>query len=62
MKSLFIAIVFDNKPLHIIKGYFALIVSIEYSLIGCYVSGSGVELFIHGSIQIHQHFAGSNGL
>lgn len=60
--SFLVAIILVGEPLHVLKSDLALVVPIEYSLVGCDVGGSGVELLVHGAVEIHEHLASSDGL
>lgn len=60
MWSFFIAVIFDCKSLHVLKSYFPFIISVEDALITGNVCSCRVKLFVHGSVEIHQHFSSSN--
>ena len=59
---IFVAIVFQSKSFHVFESDFALIVSVENSCEGGNVSGGGVKLLVHGSIEVHEHFSCCNCL
>lgn len=60
MRSILITIVFDDKSFHVIDGDFPLIFSIKNPGVRCNISRSWMEFFIHGSVEIHQHFTCSD--
>ena len=60
--SILVAVILAGKPLHIIKGDFSFVVTVEDALVAGDIGGSGVEFFIHSSVEVHQHFSGGYGL
>lgn len=60
--SLLVAVVLGDEPLHVFEGDLALVIAVEDALIGGDVGGSGVKLFVHGAVEIHEHLASSDGL
>lgn len=58
----FIAVVFKGESLHVFKGDFSFIVSIENTSEGSDIGSCWVKLFIHRPVKIHEHFSCSNGL
>ena len=60
--SILIAVIFAGKPLHIIKGDFSFVVAVEDALVAGDIGSGGMEFFVHGTVEIHQHFSSSYGL
>ena len=60
--SILVAVVLACEPLHIIEGDFPLIIAVEDALVAGDVGGGGVEFFVHGPVEVHQHFSGGYGL
>jgi len=61
-RSLLVAVILDCKAFHVLKGDFSLIVTIEDALVGSNISCGGMELLVHGPIEVHQHLASSDRL
>lgn len=59
---IFITVILECKLFHVLEGDFAFIVPIEDSGKGGDISGCGMKLLIHGSIQVHEHFTRCDSL
>jgi hypothetical protein len=62
LRSFLIAVVLDCKAFHVFKGDLALVITVEDALVGGDVGSSGVELLVHGAVEVHQHLARSDRL
>lgn len=60
--SLLVAVVLDDKALHVLEGDLALVIAVEDALVGGDVGSSGVKLLVQGAVEVHQHLAGCDGL
>ena len=53
--SFLVAVVLHSEPLHVFKCDLAFVVPVEDALVAGDISGSRVELLVHGAIEVHQH-------
>lgn len=54
---LFITVVLKGEFVHVLNCDFALVILVKNSSKRGDIGGSGVELFVHRPVQIHQHLA-----